>query len=88
MAGQLHARGSAELYREISARTAKHWSAGIATPARAEALMWRLLRILTAPYPILGSDSRQPLRLRIDTPWDFVRQLFVRALRRAEATAR
>jgi len=26
---------------------------------------------MSAPYFILGSDARQPLRLRIDTPWDW-----------------
>ena len=58
----------AELCQEVSTRTAAHWSARIATPYQAEALMWRLLRILSAPYFILGSDPRQALRLRIDTP--------------------
>lgn len=61
----------AELCRQVSARTAEHWSARITTPAQAEALLWRLLRILSAPYFILGSDRRQALRLRIDTPWDW-----------------
>ena len=70
----------AELCREVSTRTAEHWSAGIATPARAEALLWRLLRILSAPYFILGSDSRQPLRLRIDTPWDWRQRYRLRRL--------
>jgi hypothetical protein len=38
-----------------------------------ERFLWRLLRIGTAPYFILGSSDRKPpspFRLRIGTPWD------------------
>jgi len=69
-----------ELCREVSVRTAEHWSARIATSAWAEALLWRLLRIGHAPYFILGSDPRQPLRLRIDTPWDWRQRYQLRRL--------
>ena len=70
----------AELCREVSTRTAAHWSARITTPSLAEALLWRLLRILSAPYFILGSDRRRPLRLRIDTPWDWRQRYRLRRL--------
>ncbi len=75
----------AELCREVSARTAEHWSARIAGPAQAEALLWRLLRIGSAPYFILGSDARQALRLRIDTPWDWRQRYRLRRLRLSPA---
>lgn len=42
--------------------------------------MWRLLRVGSAPYFILGSDARQPLRLRIDTPWDWRQRYRLRRL--------
>lgn len=40
-----------------------------------EALLWRLLRIGSAPYFVLGADRKGSMRLRIDTPWDW-RQSF------------
>lgn len=70
----------AELGKQVSAFTAGHWSARISGPAAAEALVWRLLRIGIAPYFILGSDPRQPLRLRIDTPWDWRQRYRLRRL--------
>jgi len=70
----------AELCREVSVRTAEFWSARIVGPAQAEALVWRLLRIGSAPYFILGSDPRRPLRLRIDTPWDWRQRYRLRRL--------
>jgi hypothetical protein len=34
-------------------------------------MLWRLLRIGSAPYFVLGSSPGGPLRLRIATPWDW-----------------
>jgi len=73
--------------QELSARTASHWSARITGLAQAEALLWRLLRIMSAPYFILGSDPRQPLRLRIATPWDWRQRYRLRRLRITPAPA-
>jgi len=70
----------AELCQAVSAFTARHWSQRIAGPAAAEALLWRLLRIGVAPYFILGRDPRRPLRLRIDTPWDWRQRYRLRRL--------
>jgi hypothetical protein len=39
-----------------------------------EALLWRLLRIGSAPYFVLGSSSERSLRLRIATSWDWRQQ--------------
>jgi hypothetical protein len=36
-----------------------------------EAMLWRLLRMGSAPYFVLGSSARRSLRLRIATPWDW-----------------
>jgi hypothetical protein len=38
-------------------------------------MLWRLLRMGSAPYFVLGSTAAQSLRLRIATPWDW-KQLF------------
>lgn len=56
------------------------WTARI-TPRNAEPVLWRLLRIGSAPYFILGASPQGSMRLRIDTPWDW-RQSF--RLRRFE----
>ncbi len=39
--------------------------------AHADELLWRLLRIGSTPYFVLGSDKRGSMRLRISTPWDW-----------------
>ena len=37
-----------------------------------EEMLWRLLRLQSAPYFILGmTSSKCPVRFRVDTPWDF-----------------
>ena len=64
----------AELCEAVSLRTATLWTSRLA-PQLQEAVLWRLLRIGSAPYTILGSDDRGSMRLRIDTPWDW-RQLY------------
>jgi hypothetical protein len=50
-----------------------------------EAMLWRLLRIGSAPYFVLGASNDGFLRLRIGTPWDW-RQAF--ELRSFEVEAR
>jgi hypothetical protein len=39
--------------------------------ATGETMLWRLLRIGSAPYFVLGSSSDRSLRLRIATSWDW-----------------
>ena len=39
-----------------------------------EAMLWRLLRVGSAPYFVLGSSAARSLRLRIATSWDWRRQ--------------
>ena len=38
-------------------------------------MLWRLLRMGSTPYFVLGSSTTRSLRLRIATPWDW-RQLY------------
>ena len=60
------------------------------TIRRRETMLWRLLRLESAPYFVLGeSADRRPLRYRVATPWDFriryeFRDLFVSANREAQ----
>jgi hypothetical protein len=67
-AGGLEAYG--RLCRTVANATAEAWNATI-REANAEVVMWRLLRIGSAPYFVLGSNRAGAMRLRIDTPWDW-----------------
>jgi hypothetical protein len=67
-------------YRELSDEVARlsvsRWHAALSVGAHAgEAMLWRLLRMGSAPYFVLGSSAARSLRLRIATPWDW-KQLF------------
>jgi len=66
--------GTHEEYREfcraVSVGTARIWNRSLHRSER-EAMLWRLLRIGSAPYFVLGSDGRDSMRLRVDTPWDW-----------------
>ena len=68
----------AELCRKVSDESARRWSAQlVGSGVGGEAMLWRLLRIGSAPYFVLGHDRRtgQPARYRIASPWDW-RALF------------
>jgi hypothetical protein len=48
------------------------WLAALSAGASAgESMLWRLLRMGSAPYFVLGSSATRTLRLRIATPWDW-----------------
>jgi hypothetical protein len=66
------------LCTSVSEATAERWSARI-TPRNREALLWRLLRVGSAPYFVLGTSPEGPMRLRIDTPWDWRQHFPLRA---------
>lgn len=54
----------------VSARSAERWQATLET-IDAELMVWRLLRIGSAPYFLLGAHGTSNLRLRVDTTWDW-----------------
>jgi len=67
-------------YRELSDEVARvsvsRWHTALSAGTNAgEAMLWRLLRMGSAPYFVLGSSAARSLRLRIATPWDW-KQLF------------
>jgi hypothetical protein len=65
-----------ELSDEVARASVSRWLAALSTgPNAGEAMLWRLLRMGSAPYFVLGSSAARSLRLRIATPWDW-RQLF------------
>jgi hypothetical protein len=53
----------------VAQASATRWKRTIG--ADSQRLLWRLLRIASAPYYVLGVASGAILRLRIATPWDW-----------------
>ncbi len=66
---------AAEAYAELTARaaaaSARRWRAGMSSERDRLAMLWRLLRLTSAPYFVLGTASGSTIRLRVGTPWDF-----------------
>ena len=57
---------------QVSIASAQRWVAALGDTAQTkEELLWRLLRLQPAPYFVLGTSGKTPVRYRIDTPWDF-----------------
>lgn len=60
----------------VAGASAEHWRTAIGSDA--ESMLWRLLRIGSAPYFVLGAAPSGFLRLRIATPWDWRRHYELR----------
>jgi hypothetical protein len=56
---------------EVGKVSADRWRRVLAKRTEAEAVLWRLLRIGSAPYFVLGAQRDRSLRLRVMTPWDW-----------------
>jgi hypothetical protein len=63
-------RAADEFSLAVADSTAARWRRALAT-ADQERVLWRLLRIGSAPYFVLGASDRGPMRLRIGTAWDW-----------------
>ena len=59
----------------VGKTSADRWKRSLTKRAQAEAMLWRLLRIGSAPYFVLGAQRDRSLRVRVMTPWDW-RQAF------------
>jgi hypothetical protein len=55
----------------VSRASADRWKVALRRRPDAEAVLWRLLRIGSAPYFVLGASKDQTLRLRVMTAWDW-----------------
>ncbi len=73
----------AALVARVATESARRWRTAI--DSKTEAMLWRLLRIGSAPYFVLGASPKGFTRFRIATPWDW-RQRF--ELRKFEVEAR
>jgi hypothetical protein len=79
-----------DLCHAVSTASAARWSERLAAPGVSpESMLWRLLRIGSAPYFVLGNDRRSgaPARLRIASPWDWRDQFELVAFTVAPASA-
>lgn len=63
------------LIAAVSTASAERWQEALREPAQQERLLWRLLRVYSTTYFILGIDRRRTMRLRVMTPWEW-RQAF------------
>jgi len=64
-----------EFAHTVARASAARWSMQLSSKSTREEQLWRLLRHASAPYFVLGASVRDPMRLRIATPWDW-RQAF------------
>ncbi len=64
----------------VASASAERWLAQLTTAARREEMLWRLLRLDSSSYFVLGSSDAGPLRVRIGTPWDWRQQFTLREL--------
>ena len=64
---------------QVSATSATRWRSWLGNRRAQAAMLWRLLRIGSAPYFVLGTSARASLRLRIATPWDWQQDFELRA---------
>ena len=74
------------LCEAVSKASARSWQHRLTDRRVQETMLWRLLRVGSAPYFVLGSEARNHLRLRVATPWDW-RQDFRLVRMTAEAAS-
>lgn len=67
----------ASMCEVVSKQSARLWTLRL-NAENVVSMLWRILRIGSAPYFVLGSDRRGSMRLRVDTPWDWRRRYKLR----------
>jgi hypothetical protein len=65
----------ADLGAAVGRASAERWRSRLGRRAAREEMVWRLLRLQSAPYFVLGTSDAAVLRVRVGTPWDW-RQRF------------
>ena len=57
---------------DVARGSAERWRTRMGGRRNQEVMLWRLLRLQSAPYFVLGeSADGRPIRYRVATPWDF-----------------
>jgi len=69
----------ANLCSAVSLESTRRWQSAMSTDRDRLRLLWRLLRVTTGTYFILGTDKTAHLRLRIDSAWDWMQSYELRA---------
>lgn len=66
------------LCNAVAVESARRWRSAMSAPRAKLRLLWRILRITTATYFVLGTDDTAHLRLRIDSAWDWMQSFELR----------
>ena len=69
----------ANLCSAVALESARRWRSAVSGPRDRLRLLWRMLRVTTATYFVLGTDKTAHLRLRIDSAWDWIQSYELRA---------
>ncbi len=68
-------------YQKVSEVSAQRWKQRMTVDETDDVrMLWRLLRIGSAPYFVLGSATDGPKRIRVATPWDWSRRYELNSL--------
>ncbi|MEX0763268.1 MAG: hypothetical protein WD208_02940 [Dehalococcoidia bacterium] len=67
--------------RSVSLASADVWNSHLRTLRDQEEMLWRLLRLASAPYFVLGTSNTNSIRLRVYTPWDWRQEFTLEAFR-------
>jgi hypothetical protein len=67
------------LCNAVALESTLRWRSAMSSPRKQLRLLWRILRITTATYFVLGTDNAAHLRLRIDSAWDWIQSFELRA---------
>jgi hypothetical protein len=71
----------AALSDAVSCASAERWNAALSGPRDRLRLLWRMLRVSSTSYFVLGTSKDQYLRMRIASQWDWMQDHELRALR-------
>jgi hypothetical protein len=63
----------------VALESTRRWQLAMSSPRDKLRLLWRMLRITTATYFVLGTDRSAHLRLRIDSAWDWMQRYELRS---------
>jgi hypothetical protein len=63
----------------VATESARRWQVALRNQRDQLRLLWRMLRITTATYFVLGGDGSANLRLRVDSAWDWMQDFELRS---------
>jgi hypothetical protein len=69
-----------DLSAAVSTGSARRWNATLGGPRDRLRLLWRMLRVSTTSYFVLGTARDQHLRMRIASQWDWMQEHDLRDL--------